>query len=112
MIVAELQKLLQQNSAGFAPEILSKAQHAAAACKAGVQRVHIINGNVDEGLLAEVFSNDGIGTLVYANEYQQIRRALKKDVRHILMLTKDSVASEELMKRTRPAIEKALADYY
>ena len=28
----------------FAAETLSKAQHAAAACRAGVQRVHIING--------------------------------------------------------------------
>ena len=43
-----------------------------------MQRVHIINGRVDEGLLAEVFSNEGIGTLIYANEYQQIRRAMKK----------------------------------
>ena len=72
-----------------------------AACRAGVQRVHIINGRVDEGLLAEVFSNEGIGTLIYANEYQQIRRAIKKDVRAILMLTKNSVASDELVKRTR-----------
>ena len=88
MLVSELQNLLQQNSAGFAPEILSKAQHAALACKAGVPRVHIINGKVDEGLLAEVFSNDGIGTLIYANEYQQIRPARKKDVRAIQLLTK------------------------
>src|SRR5262249_52477708 len=54
----------------------------------------------------------GIGTLIYANEYQQIRRAMKKDIRHILMLTKNSVASEELVKRTRSGIEKAISDYY
>jgi hypothetical protein len=46
--------------------MLSKATHAANACKSGIPRVHIINGRVDEGLLAEVFSNEGIGTLVYA----------------------------------------------
>jgi amino-acid N-acetyltransferase len=91
---------------------LSKAVHASAACKAGIQRVHIINGRVDEGLLAEVFSNEGIGTLIYANDYQQIRRAMKKDVRHILTLTKDSVASDELMRRSRSGIEKNLGDYY
>jgi amino-acid N-acetyltransferase len=50
--------------------------------------------------------------LIYANEYQQIRRALKKDVRHLMMLTKDSVENEELVKRTRSTIEKNLADYY
>jgi len=112
MLVSELQGLLQTSSAGFVPEILSKAQHAAAACKAGVPRVHIINGKVDEGLLAEVFSNDGIGTLVYANEYQQIRPAKKKDIRAIQLLTKSAVESDELVKRTRAMIEKSLGDYY
>ena len=112
MLVAELQKLLQQNAAGFAVETLSKAQHAVPACLGGVQRVHIINGRVDEGLLAEVFSNEGIGTLIYANEYQQIRPAKKKDVRAIQMLTKKAVESDELVRRTRLVIEKSLADYY
>ncbi len=112
MLVAELEKLLSQNSAGFAADILSKAQHAAAACKAGIPRVHIISGKVDEGLLAEVFSNDGIGTLIYANEYQQIRPAKKKDVRAIQLLTKAAVESDELVKRTRAVIEKSLGDYF
>jgi len=112
LILAELEKLLLTNTAGFAPEILSKAQHAAAACKAGVPRVHIINGKVDEGLLAEVFSNDGIGTLIYANEYQQIRPAKKKDIRAIQLLTKAAVESDELVKRSRAVIEKSLGDYF
>jgi amino-acid N-acetyltransferase len=112
MLVAELEKLLQQGGTGFAPDTLSKAQHAVAACKAGVPRVHIINGKVEEGLLAEVFSNDGIGTLIYANEYQQIRPAKKKDVRAIQLLTKAAVESDELVKRTRANIEKNLGDYY
>ena len=112
MLVADLDDILANHRSDLSPELLSKAIHASAACRAGVQRVHIINGRVDEGLLAEVFSNEGIGTLVYANDYQQIRRALKKDIRHILVLTKNSVATEELVKRTRSAIEKQLNDYY
>lgn len=111
MLGSDLDKLLQ-NKAEFAPEILSKATHAAAACRVGVPRIHILNGRVDEGLLAEVFSNEGIGTLIYMNEYQQIRRAMKKDVRSILQLTKTSVENEELMKRSRATIEKQLSDYY
>ncbi len=112
MLAGDLDQILAQKKNDFAPEMLSKAIHAAAACRAGVQRVHIINGRVDEGLLAEVFSNEGIGTLIYANEYQQVRRALKKDVRSILMLTQGGVASDELVKRTRANIEKQLPDYY
>ena len=81
--------------------MLSKAQHAAAGCNAGVPRVHVINGTLDEGLLGEVFSNHGLGTLIYANEYEHIRPAKKKDVRAIQMLTKQAVEAEELVKRTQ-----------
>jgi amino-acid N-acetyltransferase len=112
MLVADLESVLALQKDDIAPELLSKALHAVAACKAGIPRVHVINGKVDEGLLAEVFSNEGIGTLIYANEYQQIRRALKKDVRAIQLLTKSAVESEELVKRTRAVIEKNLADYF
>ena len=112
MLVVDLQKLVHSAGGGFSPEMFSKAQHAAAACAAGVQRVHIINGREDEGLLAEVFSNEGIGTLIYANEYEQIRPAKKKDIRAIQMLTKKAVEAEELVRRTRSDIEKNLADYY
>ena len=112
MLDADLEKLVLSAPGGFAPEMVSKARYAAAACAAGVQRVHIVNGREDEGLLAEVFSNEGIGTLIYANEYEQIRQAKKKDIRAIQLLTKKAVEAEELVRRTRGEIEKNLTDYY
>ena len=111
ILVGDLDNLLTLHKDSFG-ELLSKAQHACAACRAGVPRVHIINGRIDEALLAEVFSNEGVGTLVYANEYQQIRRAMKKDIRAILLLTKQSVDTEELVKRTRAMLEKMIGDFY
>ena len=110
--VTDLESILALQKSDFAPEQISKAVHAVNACKAGIPRVHVINGKVDEGLLAEVFSNEGIGTLVYANDYQQIRRAIKKDIRAIQSLTRKAVESDELIKRTRAMIEKNLADYF
>jgi amino-acid N-acetyltransferase len=112
MPLSDLESVLALQKPDIHPALLSKAIHAAAACKAGVPRVHVVNGAVEEGLLAEVFTNEGVGTLVYGNEFQQIRRALKKDIRSILNLTRNSVESEELVKRTRSAIEKHLPDYY
>jgi amino-acid N-acetyltransferase len=112
MVVTDLQKLLQPGGGGFAPEMLSKARHAAAACAGGVPRVHIVNGHEDEALLSEVFSNEGVGTLIYANEYEQIRPARKKDISAIQQLTKKAVEAEELIRRTRAEMEKNLADYY
>ena len=110
--VTDLESILALQKSEIAPEQISKAVHAVNACKAGIPRVHVINGKVDEGLLAEVFSNEGIGTLVYANDYQQIRRAIKKDIRAIQSLTRKAVESDELIKRTRAMIEKSLGDYF
>jgi amino-acid N-acetyltransferase len=112
MPVADLESVLALQKSDVHPDMLSKAIHAVAACKAGIPRVHVINGVLEEGLLAEVFTNEGVGTLIYGNEFQQIRRAKKKDVPSILNLTKPSVATEELVKRTRSTIEKQLGDYY
>ena len=112
MLLADFESVLALQKNDVAPEQLSKALNTVAACKAGIPRVHIINGRVDEGMLAEVFSNDGIGTLIYANEYQQVRRAMKKDVRAIQLLTKKAVEAEELVKRSRASIEKNLGDYF
>jgi amino-acid N-acetyltransferase len=103
---------LDQSLPRVAPAHASKARHAVAACRAGVARVHLINGTVDEGLLAEVFSNEGIGTLVYANDYRRIRRARKRDVRSLQQLIRASVESEELLPRTQAMIERQLDDYY
>ncbi len=112
MSVEDLDVLLHKQRHDFLPDSVSKAQYAAAGCRAGVQRVHVINGREDEGLLAEVFSNEGIGTLIYANEYQQVRPAKKKDVHAILALTQKGVEADELVPRSRASIEKAIGDFY
>jgi amino-acid N-acetyltransferase len=109
----ELQDILKQAPQRITiPSLLSKAEYAARASAEGVNRVHIINGRVDEGLLAEVFSNEGIGTLVYANEYQAIRKATRKDARLIYSLIKPSMDAEELVKRTQSSIEKQIGEFY
>jgi amino-acid N-acetyltransferase len=108
--VEELAEALQKGA--VAPAQASKARHAVLACRAGVPRVHVVNGRVHEGLLAEVFSNEGIGTLVYANDYRQIRPARKRDVRSIQQLIQASVESEELLPRSRATIEQQLDDFY
>ena len=111
MSVEALEGLLQRQRHEFHADSVSKAQSAAAACRAGVQRVHVINGREDEGLLAEVFSNEGIGTLIYANEYQQIRPAKKKDVPAILALIQKGVEADELVPRSRASIERSIGDF-
>ena len=59
----------------FSQSIVSKLECAARACVQGVPRVHLLDGEINEALLYRN-SHDGIGTMVYSNEYQQIRRIL------------------------------------
>jgi amino-acid N-acetyltransferase len=63
-------------------------------------------------LLNEIFSNEGVGSLVYGNDYQQIRKARKSDVRLIYNLTRAAVRREELLHRTQQAIEKNIDQFY
>ena len=67
---------------------------------------------MNEALLSEVFSHEGIGTMVYSNEYQQIRRIFKKDVRAVISLIRQSVKNEELVRRSRTEILENLNDYW
>ncbi len=108
--VADLAAALGRGSVDAA--LLSKARHAVAACEAGVPRVHVINGHVNDGLLAEVFSNEGIGTLVYANAYQEIRPARRSDLRTVEQLIRSSIESEELAPRSRESLESQLEDFF
>jgi len=112
MLVDDLRQLLERDRAGFTQEMLSKARHAVLACDGGVPRVHVIDGTLDEGLLGEVFDNHGYGTLIHANEYDNIRPAKRKDVHAIQMLTRQAVAAEELLTRTKSSIERQLDDYF
>jgi amino-acid N-acetyltransferase len=90
----------------------SKAVHAVKAIETGTSRVHLLDGRVFDGLLNEIFSNEGVGTLIYGNDYQQIRKATRRDVRHIYNLTRNAVKREELIYRTQQAIEKNIDQFF
>jgi amino-acid N-acetyltransferase len=112
LVAPELEELLKKVKAQLSKGLLSKLEHAAQACRYGVPRVHLLNGNVNEALLAEIFSNGGVGTMVYSNEYEQIRRLYKKDIRAVMSLIQQSIRSEELVRRTRAEILADIDDYW
>lgn len=112
MTVQEAETFLKKHRTDLSPETVTKLTHATRAGKEGIERIHIIDGREQEGLLGEVFSNEGIGTLIYANEYQAIRQAQKKDVRAVHNLIQQGVQNDELVKRTRVELEKVIGDYF
>jgi amino-acid N-acetyltransferase len=110
--IPEAEELVKKRKSDFAPGIISKLENSAGACRQGVARAHVLDGGVNEALLSEIFSHEGIGTMVYSNEYQQIRRIFKKDVRSVISLIRQSVQNEELVRRSRTEILECLGDYW
>ena len=53
-----------QASGSFADGMLPKANAIEEAIRSGVRRVHVISYSVPDALLAEVFTNEGTGTLI------------------------------------------------
>jgi amino-acid N-acetyltransferase len=112
LVAPELEEVLKKQKDILPKGLLSKLEHAAQACRYGIPRVHLLNGNVNEALLSEIFSNGGVGTMVYSNEYEQIRHLYKKDIREVMSLIQQSIRSEELVRRTRAEILAGLNDYW
>ncbi|MCU0793141.1 MAG: amino-acid N-acetyltransferase [Opitutaceae bacterium] len=110
--VEKLRSILKETPSQVASAGLSKALNAVRALENGVARVHLVDGRIFDGLINEIFSNEGVGTLIYANDYQQIRRARRADVRLIYNLTRAAVKREELLHRTQAMIEKHIDQFY
>ncbi len=107
-----LRKVLEDKPESINEPMRSTAAHAVKAVETGTPRIHLLDGRLLDGLLNEIFSNEGVGTLIHGNEYQQIRQATKRDVRAIYNLTRQAVKREELLYRTQQAIEKNIEQFY
>ena len=102
--VEELSSVLEKFPEKIADDVRSKAEHAVRGVKSGIPRVHLIDGRIYDGLLNEVFSSDGVGTLIYGNDYQQIRAATHSDTRFVHCLIRSAIEREELLHRDLASI--------
>jgi amino-acid N-acetyltransferase len=80
-------------------------------CHAGIERVHLINRAINGALLLELFSRDGIGTLISSTPFEELRPATLDDIGGILKLIKPLEKQGILAKRSREKIEMEIADY-
>ena len=94
---------------GQAPEEL---RLALAASKAGVERVHIIDGREEGAVLRELFSNMGSGTMVYADEYESIRPLETQDIPDVLRIMEPLMRQGILIRRTAEDIQEKKDDYW
>ena len=80
-------------------------------CQSGINRVHLIDRTIDGVLLMELFSRDGVGTLISSTPFEALRPATLNDIGGILELIKPLEQQGKLAKRSREKIEMEIADY-
>ncbi|ABR88495.1 amino-acid N-acetyltransferase [Herminiimonas glaciei] len=86
-------------------------QHAMQACNGGVPRAHIVPFATDGSALLELFTHDGVGTMVSFENLESLRDATIEDVGGILKLIEPYEADGTLVKRGRELIEREI-DYF
>lgn len=82
------------------------------ACDAAIPRVQVINSNVDGGILAELYTRDGVGTLVSQDNYDFLRPAQLTDIGGILALLQPLEEQGVLVPRSRERIENEINEFY
>ncbi|MDR1587762.1 MAG: amino-acid N-acetyltransferase [Treponema sp.] len=99
-----------QNASGR--RSLRELSLALKACRAGVERVHIIDGREEGAVLKELFSNLGAGVMVYADdEYESIRPLRSRDLPDILRLMEPLMQKGVLVRRSAEQIQEKKDDY-
>lgn len=86
-------------------------QHCVKACRGGVERSHILPFAIDGSLLMEIFTHDGIGTMVVDEKLESLREAVADDVGGILQLIEPFERDGTLVRRERTEIERDITNY-
>ncbi len=75
------------------------------ACRGGVKRVHLVDRKLDGGLLLELFTHEGVGSMISQDSLELLRQATIDDVGGILQLIEPLEAEGTLAKRSRELLE-------
>ena len=84
---------------------------AAEVCILGIPRVHLLNENYQGVLMDELFSNEGVGVMVYADDYLSIRPIAPDDISELLAMVGRSMRDAHLVPRSYEEIETSLSDF-
>ena len=109
LTVAESKSLLENRTPTTAPlvpdSIKLSLQCAIKACEMNVARTHLISRHCDGAILQELFTHNGIGTMISQETLQALRKAKIEDVGGILQLIEPLEAEGILVRRNRELLE-------
>lgn len=84
---------------------------AAEVCARGIPRVHLLDENHQGVLMDELFSNEGVGVMVYADDYLSVRAIGPDDIPELLAMVGRSMRDAHLVPRSYEEIETTLQDF-
>ncbi len=111
LTLAQAGQFLDLNPSEHYDDQLQLISYGYRACRKGVRRVHIIDGRVEGMLLQEIFSNRGFGTMIYANQHDNIRSMTVADIPEVLSLMQPKVNEGALVARSAESLAEKLEDY-
>ena len=84
----------------LAPRLSRMLLTAANSFNESIERVHILNGFSDYAILAELFSNEGVGVMIHRDPYGAIRSANEGDISEVLSIIQSAILGDELIFRS------------
>ena len=105
-------KDLVQAPAPLGDDVQIYLPHAIKACDHGVKRSHLISRKVDGGLLIELFTHHGIGTMIVPEAPETIRPAARGDIPGILQILEPLEQQGILVRRTSEDLERDLDHFF
>jgi amino-acid N-acetyltransferase len=81
------------------------------ACEHGVKRAHLISGHIDDGLLLELFTHKGVGTMLTPDPIETLRQAKIEDIGGVLRLIEPLEQEGILVKRGRDRLEREIGRF-
>ena len=106
LTVAQAENLLAADDADA--ESAYNLRYVLRACRGGVDRAHIIPFALDGAVLVELFTHDGVGTMLTTENLDRLREANIDDVGGILQLLAPLEGEGTLVKRPRELIEREI----
>jgi amino-acid N-acetyltransferase len=105
--------LLAANKGRAPDKNLQSLELGIQATKAGVERVHIVDGCEEGVILKELFSNMGAGSgaMIYTDEYEAMRSLRSSDIPDVLRLMEPLMQKGVLIRRTPEAVQEKKEDY-
>ena len=101
---SDAERLFAQSPA-LAEDHARYLRQALRACQAGVRRVHLLSRRRNGALLLELFTRDGVGTMLTADIYEGLRPATIDDVGGMLELIQPLEEDGTLVRRSRERLE-------